>query len=205
MTKYLRAFALFLATLSLVGCASVPMGSLEDDIKAKQFVPTPETASLYIYRNENFGGAVPMTVNVNNQSIGQTGPMTYFHLSVVPGMYNIESVAENTSSVSISVEPSKNYFVWQEVKMGVWMARTQLNRVDETVGRKGVTESKILAAKLPGSKIQPIAVGGAAVVPAPASNSTTAEKLRQLQKMRDEKLISPEEYDAKRKEILNGF
>ena len=36
----------------------------------------------------------------------------------------------------------KSYYVWQEVKMGMWMARSQLQEVDEQTGRKGVAECK---------------------------------------------------------------
>ncbi|MGV3681814.1 MAG: DUF2846 domain-containing protein [Acidovorax sp.] len=197
MTRYFRAFALFVATLALVGCATHPPGSPQDDAKAKQFTPAPQKASIYIYRNENLGGLAPLTVKVNNQSIGQTGAMTYFHLTVEPGVYNIESESENTSVISVTAEPAKNYFVWQEMKMGIWAPRTQLSQTDDAAGRKGVMQSRLLATLVP---VQPMAAPGAA----PAAN-TTADKLRQLQKMYEEKLISADEYEAKRKQILSGF
>lgn len=40
------------------------------------------------------------------------------------------------------MQAGKNYFVWQEVKMGLWMARSALQTVDEATGRKGVAECK---------------------------------------------------------------
>ena len=36
----------------------------------------------------------------------------------------------------------KAYYIWQEVKMGMWMARTLVQEVDEETGRKGVGECK---------------------------------------------------------------
>ena len=41
-----------------------------------------------------------------------------------------------------TTEPSKTYYVWQEVKMGAFMARSLLQQVDEESGRKGVLECK---------------------------------------------------------------
>ncbi len=35
-------------------------------------MPAPNKASLYIYRNESFGAAIPMTVAVNGKALGQT-------------------------------------------------------------------------------------------------------------------------------------
>ncbi len=161
--KHLRVFTLFIGMLALAGCAQVPMATPEEDAKAKQFTPTAETASLYIYRDEIFGAAVPLAVTVNNQHLGQSGPKSYFHLNVAPGKYNIESVAENTAALTVDVEAAKNYFVWQEVKMGLFMARTHLTQMEETGGRTGVLASKLLAVKVPGTAIAPI--GGAPAMP----------------------------------------
>lgn len=190
--------------LLLAGCAVVPMGSPEEDAEAKTFQPSKNQGSLYIYRNENFGGAVPMTVNVNNRNVGQTGPKTYFKLTVPPGLYSVESVAENTSNVNVQVEANKNHFVWQEVKMGMWMARTQVQQVDEKEGKAGVLESKILATKVPSSEIRPLNARG---LPAETGYgpSATTDKLRELQKLYDEKLISESEYQQKRKQLLEGL
>ncbi len=66
------------ALLFLVGCASAPMASSDLDQKAKSFENSSDKATLYIYRNENFGAAISMEVLVNNKSIGQTAAKTYF-------------------------------------------------------------------------------------------------------------------------------
>lgn len=188
------------ATAVLMGCASVPMGSVEDDAKAKTFVPPPDKAALYIYRNETFGAAVPMNLSINGRNIGQSAAKTYFQFHLVPGQYSVESTAENVAELKLLMEPGKNYFVWQEVKMGMWMARSQLHQVDETTGRMGVLESKLASARLSASDLQPLGAQG----PTP-SNTALDEKLRQLQKMRDEKLITDQEYQIKRKELLEKF
>ncbi len=152
-----RLVAVVSATLVLLlsGCASVPMASLQQDAKAKDFMAPPDHAALYIYRNENMGGAVPMTVSVNGKLAGQTAAKTYFRFNVLPGTYTVESLAENTSTLSLVAEAGKNYFVWQEVKMGLWMARSLLQQVDENTGRAGVMESKLIQSAVTGDDLAP--------------------------------------------------
>ncbi len=142
MSKWLHAALAALSIVLAAGCATVPMAPPEADAKAKTFAVEPGKANVYVYRNAPFGGAIPMTVALNGKRVGQTGPQTYFFWQVEPGKYEIQSIAENTSTVALDVQPGKNDFVWQEVNMGLWMARTALQIVDEAAGRKGVGECK---------------------------------------------------------------
>lgn len=132
---------LLLASL-MSGCASVPMTSMDEDMKAKSFIAQEGKSNIYVYRNESFGGAIPITVALNGKVVGQTGPQTYFLLEVDPGSHEVSSIAENTSTLKLITETGKSYFVWQEVKMGLWMARSLLQQVDDEKGRKGVAECK---------------------------------------------------------------
>jgi hypothetical protein len=133
----------FLVVASLAsGCASVPMASLDDDAKAKSFAVKEGKSNIYVYRNESFGGAIPITVALNGKVAGQTGPQTYFLFEVDPGAHEVSSIAENNSLLKLNAEAGKSYFVWQEVKMGMWMARSLLQQVDDAAGRKGVAECK---------------------------------------------------------------
>lgn len=133
---------MLLAALLAGGCATVPMASIDDDARAKSFAVKPDKSSIYVYRNETFGGAIPMTVTLNGRVAGQSGPQTYYLFEVDPGAHEVGSIAENTSTVRLSTAPGQAYYLWQEVKMGFWMARTQLQQVDEETGRKGVAECK---------------------------------------------------------------
>jgi len=140
----MNRLALLLVCLStlLGGCASVPMTSLDDDARAKTFTTNPEKSTIYLYRNESMGGAIPMTVALDGKVGGQTGPRTYFMWEVDPGAHEIASNAENVVTLKLNTDAGKPYFVWQEVKMGLWMARSALHEVDEETGRKGVSECK---------------------------------------------------------------
>lgn len=49
--------------------------------------------------------------------------------------------SENDATQTLSAEAGKNCCVWQEVKMGLLMARSKLSQVSGEVGKQGVMES----------------------------------------------------------------
>lgn len=145
MIKILRNFSFLLLSLSLVACASVPMESPEKDAAAKSATPGPNEALVYIYRNEVFGAAVKLALTLDDKMIGETASKTYFMLRVLPGEHTISSQAERGwDRLTIDGEGGKTYFVWQEVKMGMFSANSKLHLVDPDQGRKGVEECKLI-------------------------------------------------------------
>ncbi|CAD6548891.1 hypothetical protein LMG28140_04677 [Paraburkholderia metrosideri] len=58
-------------------------------------------------------------------------------------MHELVSKTENDSTLNIDAVAGKIYYVWQEVKMGMWAARSKLQPVDDDVGRNGVKESRL--------------------------------------------------------------
>lgn len=195
--KKLATLLGLLALLIVSGCASVPMGSLEEDAKAKNFTPPAGKASLFIYRNENFGAAIPMSVAVNGKTLGQTAAMTFFRLDVPAGKYNIESHAENVSALNIIAQADSNYYIWQEVKMGMWMARSLLQQVDESTGRQAVNQCKLIATSMKPDELLTAEPSGVT-----QSSDSISQKLRELEAMKKDKLISEEEYRSKRDRLL---
>lgn len=198
----MRIFGALIFALLLSACASVPMASLDQDTKAKTFSPPPNKAALYIYRNESFGAAIPMTVSVNSKALGQTAAQTYFRLELVPGKYTMESHAENVSTLPLTTEAGKNYFVWQEVKMGMWMARSLLQQTDETSGRAGVMESKLIATSLSEADLSPLGAQQAPPSGAATGNESVSNKLRELQNLRSDGLITEDEFQKKKQQLL---
>ena len=140
---------LVMSAVFLVGCAAPLKAPAEKDAAAKVFVPMKDKAVLFIYRNENFGGAVGMPIKVNGQDIGETGAKTFFRLNLASGMYLLASEAENTSELPMTLVEGQKYYVWQEARMGIWKARTALRQVDEKTGMDGVLESVLLTPKVP--------------------------------------------------------
>ncbi|MBK6630069.1 MAG: DUF2846 domain-containing protein [Betaproteobacteria bacterium] len=134
---------LLLAMMVLVtGCASVPMASDDADTQSKRFQAKPDKSIIYLYRNETFGGAIAMTVSLDDRLAGESAPKTYFMWEVEPGQHVLKSHAENVSILLLTTEAGKNYYVWQEVKLGALYARSRLQQVDEATGRQGVLECK---------------------------------------------------------------
>jgi hypothetical protein len=86
-----------------------------------------------------------LNVNVDGKSAGQTASKTYFMWLLAPGKHEFQTVAENTSNVSLDAKAGQTYYVWQEVKMGAWSAGAKLQLVDKETGKKGVEESKLIA------------------------------------------------------------
>ncbi len=52
--------------------------------------------------------------------------------------------SENDATLTLSAEAGKNCCVWQEVKMGLLMARSKLSQASEEEGKQGVMESKLV-------------------------------------------------------------
>ena len=143
--KKFLVFGIFLAALSVMsGCASVPMASDEKDGAAKTFSVQPGKSNIYVYRNESIGAAVKMEVDLDTTQIASTAARTFLLLTVDPGRHTISSHAENDDSLTVDAKPNKNYFVWQEVKMGMLYARNKLHLVDEQTGRGGVGECRLI-------------------------------------------------------------
>lgn len=189
----------------LGGCASVPLATPERDSKSKQFLPAPNKASVYIYRNENFGAALRMLISINGKILGQTAAKTYFQIDLKPGRYKIESTTENVSSLNLSLDAGRNYFIWQEVKMGVWAARSALQQVDENVGRLGVMESKQIASAVSEDELEPM---DSTQTPATAPISVTdslSKQLQDLQNLRANNRITEEEYQKMRTSVIEKY
>ncbi|MFZ2988651.1 DUF2846 domain-containing protein [Ideonella sp.] len=139
-------FAMIVSAV-LSGCASVNMGTPQQDAAAKTFKAPTDKAGIYVYRNESMGGAVKMDVAIDGQAVGQTVANTYLYKEVAPGKHIISSKAENTDSLEVDAKPGALYYVWQEVKMGLMYARNKLQIVDEAQGKKGVMETKLAETK----------------------------------------------------------
>jgi hypothetical protein len=132
------------AMVLAAGCATVPMAGKEKDTAVKTFTSKPEKSQIYVYRNESMGSAIAMTVSLDGKVVGRTGPKTFFWWEVEPGIHTIVSHTENVSELRIKTEAGKLYFVWQEVKMGWWGARSALQEVDEPTGKSGVMECELI-------------------------------------------------------------
>lgn len=141
-----KLIPLGVSLLVMAGCASVPMGDPQKDAALKTFNAPQNKAAIYVYRNESMGAAVKMPVTVDGQVLGETLAKTYLYTEVEPGPHQLVSKSENDSTLQVDTEAGKNYYVWQEVKMGILYARSKLQLVDDKTGQDGVKESKLTVA-----------------------------------------------------------
>jgi len=134
------AGALIALGLLFTGCASVPLASYEADQVAKKFTePTDRTASIYIYRNSFVGQGLKKTVRLDNQPIGDTANMVYFHRTVKPGLHQLSTESEfGYNTLSFTANAGMTYFFEQYIKMGVFVGGSNLKEVSETEGKINV-------------------------------------------------------------------
>ena len=140
-----KIFIVIFTAFMLGGCATVPMGNVKQDTALKNFnAPNnKDKAGIYVYRNETFGAAIKMHIRLDGKVLGSTAANTYLYKEVEPGLHTISSLAENTDTLEVSARKGTLSYIWQEVKMGMWSARSKLHLVDESEGRKGVLESNL--------------------------------------------------------------
>jgi hypothetical protein len=119
------------------------MASMEQDAAAKTFQAPPDKSRIYLYRNEAMGSAVKIPVTLDGRMAGQTGPKTYFVWDVAPGVHELTCVGETSGKLSLTTKPGQAYYVWQEMKMGMWAASCALNEMDVEAGQKGVGQCKL--------------------------------------------------------------
>jgi hypothetical protein len=135
------------AALFVGGCAStVQYMPMPDQSKA---VEDPAKGRIYVFRPAGVGTAISMTVSDTGNPVGRTGPKGYLCWERQPGDAVIGGSAENVSKVSLPVRPGSIHYVFQHLRMGIWIARNDLEVVDETEGRKQLKKCKPAKYKAP--------------------------------------------------------
>jgi hypothetical protein len=145
---YMKMVSLVLLSIfvvNLTGCASVPMGSIEEDAIRKEFTPPSIGMSgIYIYRNSNFGAALTKAIYVDGEFVGESGPMTYFYKEVRPGQHTISTQSEfSNNDLVLNTDGDRNYFLRQYIRFGVFVGGANLEVMSEEEGKKGVRECKL--------------------------------------------------------------
>ena len=122
----------------------VLLASRDADIEAKKFLPVPDKAVLYIYRNQFIGSAWQVPITINGKLIGNTGGFTFFRKTLPPGEHIVESWADNPVQITLNLEAGNIYYVRHRTRSGMTKIRAELHLVDEATGRQGVNKGKLL-------------------------------------------------------------
>jgi hypothetical protein len=148
------------------------MAAPADSARLKRLAAPPDAAVVYLYRNESFGAAIHMDVEIDGRAAGQTVAKSYMVWQLSPGSHRLVSRAENDHDLTIDISPGRRYFVWQEVKMGVLSARSRLQQVAESQGQAGVDECELIQMPLPPPRsVRPPPPAAAAPPPAAPSGA----------------------------------
>jgi hypothetical protein len=112
-------------------------------------------------------------VLVDGQHVGDTAPHTFLLVPVTAGRHQVVSKSEKDSTIEFTAQNGNAYFVWQEIKMGVFAARSELHLMSPPEGRNAVATCS-LAEPPPGLRY-PLA----ALDPKPAGGPDTATTAQQ--------------------------
>ncbi len=131
MTK--NTFFLLLSSTILASCASthqyvnIP----------QQTTPQNDTIHIYVLRPSSMASAIKFKIYHYDELIGKLGPQSYLLWKVAPerDVIRIISKAENTEILSIDPQPGKTYYVKQQVKLGIAIAQTGLELLEEEEGQ----------------------------------------------------------------------
>lgn len=132
--KIQRLLLLPFFVLLCVGCASTKqLVHFPDQFKD---VEDASKGRIYVMRPASFGGGISIDVENDGRIIGTTGPHGFLCWEREPGETVISSQAENTSKLNVNVQAGKVNYVYQSIRMGVFIARNRLVIVSEDEGKK---------------------------------------------------------------------
>ncbi len=136
----------FIFLIFLVGCAS-----------SRQYVPLPDLSRpientdqgrIYVLRATPFGCAISMKIREGVRTIGVTGPNSFLVWDREPGHASIVSEAEDDSVLDLEVEKGQTYYIQQHVKMGLLMARNELELLSDDRGKTLLKKCKAAKVEL---------------------------------------------------------
>ena len=137
-----RAVAiLFVGSLALTGgCASTRQYvAMPDQAKT---IEDPNLSRIYVMRPAFVGFAIPMSVYDGEKKIGKTGAKGYLCWEREPGEAEIRGKAENTSSLSLSLDQGVSYYIQQHVRLGFLVARNKLELLEKAEGQDMLKKCK---------------------------------------------------------------
>jgi hypothetical protein len=109
--------------------------------------PTPEPlegkALVYVLRPATLGFAIQTKLAVDGEWVGANRSRNYFFLNLDPGEHYFCSKSENRSSLAVTLEAGKTYFLEQKIKMGFMKARNKLVLLSDSEGREKLGECNL--------------------------------------------------------------
>ncbi len=134
-------FALFALFFCMSGCATVPLEAPEVSARAKEFAtPPPDKAGLYIYRSSFVGQALKKDIWVDGICVGQSANNVFFYHEVSGDKeHTISTESEfSPNGLKITTHGSTNYFIEQDINMGLFVGGADLKLIDPEEAKKTI-------------------------------------------------------------------
>lgn len=147
MSKTIKwLFPILILVYFAASCASTSKAPESKSEEAKKFDAPAGKGVVYLYRpGRAYGAAIQTQIKVNGRDAGGTGPGTFFRWELEPGTYTFSCFTPESSAViELDVKAGKQYFLRQDIRMGISTGRVTLNEVDEATGQEAVKNFKLL-------------------------------------------------------------
>ncbi|MSN96957.1 DUF2846 domain-containing protein [Campylobacter sp. FMV-PI01] len=148
--KFLFFLVGIFSLLVFSGCYSrMPLANKEETLMTKQFNPPPAGKSgLYLYRDIGLGVAVYRTLFIDDEIIAVLRPKQYKYIILNPGIHKISTTSEfGHNHLKIDFKEGKNYFVKQYMKIGVFLAGSNIVEVKSDKAMKALKDNKFIMVK----------------------------------------------------------
>jgi hypothetical protein len=131
--------------LTAKACASADVDFDHDTDKKQHPTPEPEPdkALIYVLRPTRYGHAIQTKLSVDGVWRGVNKGKNYFFLSLEPGEHYFCSKSENRSTVALTVEAGKVYYIQQKIRSGFLKARNKIEVLNEKDGQKALKDSHL--------------------------------------------------------------
>ena len=227
--------AVFLIVLAVSGCvppATQPLATASQDSQFKEFKARPGVGTLYLYPGVSkrvpgiFQEAEspykgPVDFYINGEYVGGLNHDQYFALTLKPGTYRIiwkerGGAGVTSDPYNLTVFKGEKYFVRNVFDegspmfglLGALTFKFYLEAAPGT-GRQDILSRKLVMANKymnePPSDVQPAASKKAGPAERTKSAESVETRLLQLKRLYDSRLITEEEYDRKRRQIIDAM
>ena len=144
--KLIRNLFIIVLSFGLVQCASTSKAPTEKSDAAKSYTAPDGKGTVYLYRTGRaVGAAGQLSVQVNGNPAGGTGPGTFFKWDLNPGTYTfLSSTGESSAVVELAVKAGSVYYIRQDARMGIDSGRVTMKEVDSSKGQSEVKNCKLL-------------------------------------------------------------
>lgn len=108
-----------------------------------------DKALVYVVRPGEAGGRIQTRLSVNGAWVGANYGNNYFFVTLDPGEHYFCSAAQDRSTVALTVEPGKIYYLKQTITPGMMKSKSSLDILADQDGREAVANTNLSAKREP--------------------------------------------------------